>query len=178
MSVDINDIENYINNDFPLAKIVKINSDNLVFEELTKLNCFYCPRYGTNWKCPPNIPKIDYKKIVSEFENAAFVYNILSFDEKTYSDVRTESSVLLHKTMLHIEKYLFLQGYSTSVSFIGGSCKLCKNGCGKDRCNNPGLARIPLEATGVNVVKSAEKYGIKITFPVTTSLIRIGLILW
>ena len=43
-----------------------------------------------------------------------------------------------------------------AISFIGGSCKLCKNGCAKDKCNNPGMARIPLEATGVNVIKSLD----------------------
>ena len=64
------------------------------------------------------------------------------------------------------------------LSYIGGSCRLCKSGCGKDRCNNPYLARIPLEATGVNVVESARKYGISIEFPVKEFLIRIGLILW
>lgn len=37
---------------------------------------------------------------------------------------------------------------------------------------------LPFGGDGVNVVKSAAKYGIPITFPVTDHLIRIGLLLW
>lgn len=65
-----------------------------------------------------------------------------------------------------------------AVSFIGGSCKLCKNGCGKDKCNNPYLSRTPVEAIGINVVKSAKENGISITFPPENDIIRIGLLLW
>lgn len=178
MDITIDSIQKYASEKFPLANVVGINTDDLVFEELVKLNCFYCARRGTNWKCPPNIPDLDYKKVFSEYDRAAFVYNRLSFNKATYSDVRTESSVLLHKTLLYLEEYLFSHGASTCASFTGGSCKLCKNGCGKEHCNNPGLARMPLEASGVNVVKSAKKYGIPIEFPVKDSIIRIGLLLW
>lgn len=66
-----------------------------------------------------------------------------------------------------------------AISFIGGSCKLCKNGCGPERCNQPYSARIPFEATGVNVIKTMEEQtGVKITFPPKDKLERIGLILW
>lgn len=33
-----------------------------VFEENVKMNCFYCGKYANNWKCPPNLPNVDYKK--------------------------------------------------------------------------------------------------------------------
>lgn len=56
--------------------------------------------------------------------------------------------------------------------------KLCKNGCAKDKCNNPGMARIPLEATGVNVIKSLANIGIKIEFPLIDKFYRFGLIAW
>jgi len=48
---------------------------------------------------------------------------------------------------LKMEKLLWEKNNSTAISFIGGSCKLCKNGCGSDKCNNPYMARSPLEAT-------------------------------
>ena len=60
----------------------------------------------------------------------------------------------------------------------GAHIGLCKGGCGKERCNNPYLSRSPLEATGVNVIKSAKKYGIDIRFPTDKQMIRIGLLLW
>lgn len=178
MSVNFSELKEHTLHKFSDSNIIEINTSDLIFEESVKLNCFYCSRYGTNWKCPPHIPQIDYKKIITEFDHAAFVYYKLDFDNSNYSEIRTESSLILHKTLIDMEKYLFARGSSNCVSFTGGSCKLCKNGCGKEHCNNPGIARIPLEATGVNVVKSAEKYNISISFPVVSSIIRIGLILW
>lgn len=163
---------------FPFINVKSINKDDIIFEERVKMNCFYCARYGVSWKCPPHIPNIDYKKVISEYSNAAFVWLDLPFTKSNYSDIRNDSSVFLHKALLFMEDLLFAQNNSMCLSFIGGSCKLCKTGCGKDRCNNPYQARTPLEATGVNVVKSAEKYDIKIKFPVTDHLMRIGLLLW
>lgn len=67
---------------------------------------------------------------------------------------------------------------STAISFIGGSCKLCKGGCGKEKCNNPYMSRSPIEALGINVIKSASRYGINIEFPTDKQLMRIGMLLW
>ncbi len=159
-------------------RMQKIEAKDIVFEEQVKLNCFYCGRYGSNWKCPPNIPQCDYAKIFHEFENLALVEGNFSFTSKTYADVRTDSSVFVHKAVLEMEGILREAGCCSCLSFIGGSCKLCKSGCGKERCNNPYQARIPLEATGVNVVKTAKNYGIDISFPVRNNLKRVGLILW
>ena len=86
--------------------------------------------------------------------------------------------MMLHHTILDLEKYLWDNNNSTAISFIGGSCKLCKNGCGSEHCNNPYKARSPLEATGLNVVKTAEKCGIDINFPPDGAIIRIGMILY
>jgi predicted metal-binding protein len=149
-----------------------------VFEKRVKLNCFYCNKYNTSWTCPPKIPDLDYKEMFNEFENYCVVYGEFPFVEETYSKVRAESSVIVHKAILEAESYLLQNGNSTYLSFIGGSCKLCKNGCGVNKCNNPYLSRIPLEATGVNVIKTLAKYGIEIKFPVKDKIIRAGLLLW
>ena len=158
--------------------MLEVNPRTFVFEERVKLNCFYCGRYSMNWRCPPRIPTIDYKKVISEFKVGAFVYDNFPFSETTYADVRIASSIMVHSALLEAEKYLLSVGNSMYISFIGGSCKLCKNGCGKEKCNNPYFARIPLEATGINVVKSALRYKISITFPVENHITRIGLVLW
>jgi predicted metal-binding protein len=162
----------------PDIKVIQVNTEDFIFEERVKQNCFYCERYGINWKCPPNIPSFCYKTVLSEYEYACFVYKSFAFIKDDYFAVRTESSVYLHKNLLVMERYLFECSAGLVTSFIGGSCKLCKNGCGKERCNNPAQARIPLEATGMNIIKTAMHYGIDISFPVKDYLTRIGLILW
>lgn len=163
----------------PNAYGVFIDPKELVFEESVKMNCFYCGRYGTNWRCPPNLPDVDFRKMMGEFDRGMFVvlnYQFKNRDE--FDSIRTESSVLLHKMLLNLEKWMYNHNSPTAISFIGGSCKLCKGGCGKERCNNPYLSRSPLEAIGVNIIKSAKKYGIDIKFPTESKMLRIGLLLW
>lgn len=161
------------------AEGIFIEPRELIFEENVKMNCFYCGKYDNNWRCPPNLPNIDYQKMMSEFEAGMFVvlsYNIDSLE--SYNMIRTESSVMLHKLLLALEKWMWEHNRATAISFIGGSCKLCKGGCGKERCNNPYMSRSPLEATGVNIVKSARKYGLNIEFPASKKMMRVGLLLW
>ncbi len=162
-----------------LAEGVFIDPKELIFEENVKMNCFYCGRYRNNWRCPPNLPDIDYKRMMQEYDEGLFVmFSFDMTDETDYSIVRNESSVILHKALLELEKYMWNHNSSTAISFLGGSCKLCKGGCGKEKCNNPYMSRSPLEAIGVNIVKSAHKYGIDIRFPTNRKLVRIGLLLW
>lgn len=154
------------------------SAKELLFEERVKLKCFYCEKYNKTWTCPPRLPDLDFKKIVSEYQNAMFVISNNIADKDNYEDVRRKSSVEIHKAMLHLERFLWDNNNSLSVSFVGGSCKLCKNGCSKDECRNPGLARIPIEALGVNVISSLNKIGYNIVFPTDKQFIRAGLILW
>ncbi len=157
---------------------VMINKSALIFEERVKMNCFYCGKYNVNWKCPPKIPVIDYKKMFSEFENMSFIYIRMLLRGNDFDLVRKNSSLYLHQAMLLCEKWLYLHNNTTALSFIGGSCKLCKNGCAPTHCANPYQARIPVEALGINVVSSAAQYGIEITFPPKEFITRIGLLLW
>lgn len=180
MNIEIKtDLLEYIEKKCPNAKVVFMDPTSLIFEENTKINCFYCGKYGNNWKCPPNLPDINYPKMFSEFSEGMFVYVSYDIkDKKQYDEVRTESSVVLHKLLLSIEKWLLGHNRATALSFGAGSCKLCKGGCGKEKCNNPYMSRSPLEATGVNVVKSAALYDIKIVFPPDKELKRVGLVVW
>lgn len=161
------------------ARVVFMNPDELVIEEQVKMNCFYCGKYGNNWRCPPYLPQIDYRKMFSEFDEGVFVcFSYFLNNGSSFLQIRNDSSVELHKTLLDIEKWLWNNNRPTAISFGGGSCKLCKGGCGEHKCNNPYLSRSPLEATGVNVIKSIKKYGIEIEFPPVKNLQRIGLVLW
>ncbi len=185
----MNDVKNVRNNDLEemilfcnqkgyQIKGKEIEVSQLIFEERVKMNCFYCGKYNVSWKCPPRLPRIDYKKMLEEFACAAFVYLEKSLLDADYAAVRNDSSVQLHRALLECEKWLWEHNNATALSFIGGSCKLCRNGCAADRCANPYMARTPVEALGINVVKSAENYGIQINFPPKEVMIRIGLLLW
>lgn len=174
----LNEMICQIQETYPLIQGKVINPKKIVFEERVKMNCFYCGRYGNNWRCPPHIPDVDYKKMIMEYENCAFIYVAMPLGENGYKMIRTESSVYLHRALLMCEKWLYEHNKSTALAFIGGSCKLCKNGCMAEHCANPYESRSPVEALGINVVKSAAKVGIDVKFPVTERMMRIGLLLW
>lgn len=178
-NIDKEKLIEFITKNYPSAETIIMNPTDLVFEEAVKMNCFYCGKYNNNWRCPPNLPDVDYRKMMGEFDSGLFValtYKIR--EENDYTNIRNESSVTLHKLLLAVEKWMWENNHSTVLSFIGGSCKLCKSGCGKDKCNNPYMSRSPLEAIGVNIVKSLHKYGMDITFPARQRLTRVGLVVW
>lgn len=176
--INLLDMQQYISGIYDKINICEMDPKMLIFEERVKLNCYYCGKYNNSWRCPPKMPDLNYKKIMTEFERGIFVYFKFDINDDNFNDIRTQSSVILHKSILNIEKYLWENNEPLCLSFIGGSCKLCKSGCGKEKCNNPYSARSPLEATGVNVIKSAAQYGIDIVFPPKEKLMRIGLVLW
>lgn len=149
-------------NEFP------IKLDQIVFEERVKINCFYCAKYKHKWACPPNIPDIDYKKVFSEYDHFMIVGGTFTADQ------RELSTNVLHKHLLKLERVLWERECPLAISFIGGSCKLCKQ-CSPDKCSNPASARIPLEATGVNVVKTLSNIGIYLNFNEGT-ISRYGLL--
>lgn len=160
------------------VRLYDMSPEDLVFEERVKLNCFYCKKYGAHWKCPPRIPELDYPKMIREYDHGVFAKIELPYTEADFTDVRVRSTNDLHRALLKLEGYLWEHNFPMALSFIGGSCKLCKNGCGKERCNNPYQARISMEGVGINVVKSVEKYGISVTFPPQGTLVRVGMLLW
>lgn len=166
----VNTIDNRI-------KITPIKLSDIIFEERVKLNCFYCTKYNINWRCPPNIPDLNYYNIISEYDNLAIVYIIMDINNN-FDFIRIDSTNKLHKSLLVLEQYFWNNNNSLATSFIGGSCKLCQNGCDKDKCKQPLRARIPIEAIGINVIKTLQNIGININFPITNQLFRGGMILW
>lgn len=171
-------IQGFIKSLNPVLETIEISTQEIVFEERVRLACFNCPRYGVNHTCPPNIPQIDYAKVIVEYDHALLVWSITGYDENTESAARRESTLLLHRTLLQAEKYFWDNSNSLATSFIGGSCKLCSQGCAKEGCRQPALSRIPMEASGINVIKTCEKIGMVIPFPPKGSFYRIGLLLW
>ena len=177
--VNKEDLVSFLKSKNNMAYGIIINPEDLVFKENVRMNCYYCGKYNNNWRCPPNLPDINFEKMVKEYDSGLLV--VLAYritDKNDYPVIRNDSSIELHKLLLSLEKWMWNCNSSNAISFIGGSCKLCKNGCGKEHCNNPYMSRSPLEAIGVDVVASAKKYGIDIRFPTDKELKRIGLLLW
>ena len=98
-------IISYLHEVAPNAEGVFMDPKRAIFEECVKMNCFYCGKYGRNWRCPPNMPNIDYQKMFNEYDEGLFIsYTYVYSDKVEFDNIRTESSVTLHKTLLDMEK--------------------------------------------------------------------------
>jgi predicted metal-binding protein/choline kinase len=156
---------------------VSIDTKSIVFDPRTRLLCFNCGRYGKKQTCPPHIPDIDYQTIIQAYSNALLISVRMNVSqEHNFETIREMSTNSLHKILLLLEKSAFRQNAYYATSFIGGSCKLCQGECG-EYCRHPQAARIPMEAAGIDVIRTAEKAGIHLRFPALDSITRIGILL-
>jgi predicted metal-binding protein len=108
-----------------------------------------------------------YQTIVkSEYPNAIVLKVTMSITIENFELVHFKITNIMHLCLRKLEKLLYDNNDSLAVSFIGGSCKLCKNDCNLHSCANPTQARIPLEAIGVNIiVETMKSQNLNITFP-------------
>ena len=148
----------------------------LVFDDRVILQCFNCKNFGVKHTCPPHIMDVDFEKMIKKYKKGLLV--LVKFDSSIdFAKARLESTNKLHKILLQLEKVAFSQDNHFTTSFIGGSCKLCPNGCAEGSCRNTAMSRIPLESTGVDVVETLKKFGIELKFPAKDLIYRVGLLL-
>ena len=161
--------------------IVVMPKRDIVFDERSRLLCVNnCWNYGNRMTCPPNIPNINYEKAVKQYKKGLLIVLDREFknEKESFRKCKVESTNTLHFILLQLEQEAFNEGYSMATSFIGGSCKLCKE-CDKSGCRFPKKSRIPMEAVGMDVIQTVEKYNIDIKFPAEKyeKLKRVGLFL-
>jgi len=164
--------------------VYPIYSDEIVMDFKATYKCRTCPRFGTKPTCQPNIPEFDYfNRLVQSYKYGLLIGKSYQYENSDqYDKIRAESSPRLQDILLMLEKQAFQRNYYWAVGFIGGSCRGCNN-CPKDGkvCATPSRGRIPMEAIGIDVIKTCSLKGIKIpAFPHPVEnghLYRIGLIL-
>jgi len=85
---------------------------------------------------------------------------------------------MIHKKIVSERQRLFFEKHYLIIGFGAGSCKLC------DKCSFPccwpDKALIPIEATGIDVIKMMKKFNVDINFPVEkfSHICRIGAIFY
>lgn len=161
--MDTEQLKAILHTKYPSMDVLPIRQDDLVFEERVRLKCFQCRNYRVKWTCPGRLPLFDYRRLLGEYEHMAVI--------------RGKDGNALHQAMLYLEKELFSRNEPMAVSFIGGSCELCKDGCSKDACVHPEQARIPWDATGCNVTRSLANIGVEVDFS-GCECFRYGLLVW
>lgn len=162
------------------TKLFEINLNDIIFEERIKHLCLHCKHFNVKHTCPPKISIFDYKKLLGEYTYGAIVYTSFEFEEEDFETIRHKSTNFLHKKILKGEQFLYKKNIVIRTGFIGGSCKLCKDGCDELQCRFPEKSRIPIEAMGINVIKTLkDNLSIDLDFTFKDNILhRIGLLVW
>lgn len=155
---------------------IEIKPSRIPFDLKTREMCKSCKRYGIKTSCPPNVESVEYyKKLFKKYKKGFIYYE--QFDRTDdWKKLGKDSSLLIHAKLLEERDRLFNEGHVYINIFGAGSCKMCDE-CLLP-CRLPNKSVIPLEGTGVDVVKLMGMYDVKITFPITDTMYRIGLVLY
>ncbi len=113
-----------------------------------------CPFYNKGLQCPPHSMEYHETRQLLDSYNWAIVLE------------GNPPGAKFHKRLLELEKIAFLGGYHKTQVFGAGPCGVCEKCSVDDKCKNPGLARVSMEGAGIDVYKTTENAGIKLT-PVT-----------
>ena len=174
------------------AKVIR--AADIVVENRVVLKCRAgCIGYGKKLTCPPHVPTPDeFRKILAEYRYALLVkfispaeaeHDVICSIYKYWLDpaAPADKKAAAEKfwkdhfsgtgsfapLMLELERRAFNAGNPFALAFINGSCRLCeKCNVAGGICVHPTQARIPEHAVGVNMVATAKKAGMPITFPV------------
>lgn len=162
-----------------------IDTRQLLWDFRTTYKCRTCSKYGKVLTCPPFIPDVDYfKRLLLCYKNGLVLVKHFKYStNEEYKNIRESSGPRLQQILLDLENSAFRRGFHWVVSFTGGSCRMCKN-CNTSlysKCQTPTLGRIPMEATGIDVMGTCKHLNIEVTpFPLdeTTGIFsRVGLFL-
>jgi len=150
------------------------------FDLAVREGCRSCKRYSYKNCCPPKIPDITYyKELLPTYNQGIIVYKKFDIlDINKWEELGRQSSLEIHNYLLNKKAKLIQEGYVFNLALSAGSCKLCIK-CSTP-CLHPDKALVPVEGTGINLIKLMKFFKIKIKFPVEKYeyFYRIGMILW
>lgn len=160
-------------------KEIKINpKKDLIFDNKVVEQCKNCKRYGKKATCPPYIDNSDYyQKILFIYKNGVIYYKKFIIDNpKNWVRLGKESSIEITNFLLKKRTALINKGHYFAIAFGAGSCKLCEE-CSFP-CRFPDKSLIPLEGTGLDIIKTMKKFGVIIKHPVKEYFYRVGAIFY
>ena len=174
-----------------------IPAKQVVVDQRVRLKCEVprCAGYGQFLTCPPHVMPVEtFKKVLSGYKWGLLVQveakGIDSTDKgkgrinptilKKYKDLHRPFKLKLLRIVETVESAAFKQGMRFASGFVGGSCILCKR-CVDDKssqpCRHPFRARPPMEAVGIDVIKTASNAGLPITLSSSSNVLWTGLVL-
>jgi len=174
-----------------------IPSQMVVVDERVRLKCEVprCPGYGQYLTCPPHAMDVEtFAQIRSRYQWCLLVQveakHIDSTDKgrgrirpallKKNAEIHRPFKMKLLEVVETVEAAAFKKGLRFAAGLVGGRCVLCKR-CVDDKtsqaCRHPFRARPPMEAVGIDVVKTAQNAGLPIHLSSSKNVLWTGLVL-
>jgi predicted metal-binding protein len=169
----------------------------IVLDERVRLKCEVplCSGYGQYLTCPPYVMSMEtFSRILALFEWSMLVQvEAKGLDSRDKTNKGIDLTVIDEYDAYHhpfqmkllevvesVEREAFKHGMRFATGFVGGSCVLCDE-CVEDKasdaCRHPFRSRPPMEAVGIDVIKTAETIGLPIQLSSSTNVRWTGLIL-
>jgi predicted metal-binding protein len=131
-----------------------IDPAGVVTAPWVRLKCqFGCRGYDQSRCCPPRTPTPDETRRVLDAYHTALLLHV-HWDKGYHSD-------RLNKSLVGLERDLFLAGFYKALALGSGPCRLCQD-CDLTACRQPALARPAMEACGIDVYATARNHGLPI----------------
>lgn len=155
------------------SKSSLIWAQDIIFDPRVTLKCRQnlCTHYNKNYMCPPFVPTWkEYVESTSRYRIALLLQIKQELEFSVSQDevhkIFDKMAINMNRILLILEKYAFKMGFKFSMSLGGGNCKLCDSCAavtGK-ACIRPNEARPSMEAAGIDVIGTCDKYGIDMEF--------------
>jgi predicted metal-binding protein len=174
-----------------------IPAAKVVVDERVRLKCEVprCAGYGQFLTCPPHVASVEtFRKTLSRYQWALLVQvEAKEIDSTEKGKARIDRTLLEKQKGLHrpfklklleiveaVEAAAFKKGFPFAAGLVGGSCVLCER-CVDDKssetCRHPFRARPPMEAVGIDVVRTAQNAGLAVHLSSSKDVAWTGLVL-
>jgi predicted metal-binding protein len=130
-------------------RAVPIPVEKIATAPWVRLKCRYgCEGFGKNLQCPPNgRDDLETERLLGAYKWALLLEG-------------APPGRQFHQRLLGLEKRAFLSGLHKAFVLGAGPCTVCDNCPGEGVCNHSDLARPSMEASGIDVYRTAEQGGL------------------
>jgi len=186
--------------DLGATEVRAFSAEEVVLDERTALKCRVpiCNNYGLNLMCPPHVMSLrEFAGALSRYHHAMLVrVEIPSAELGTGHDSGQDASPTplrpgqtdvfrvakqkLYDILYQIEALCLERGYHFAAGLGAGSCTLCDECVGPRSglpCRHPFRARPSMEAVGIDVIATAQKAGLALSFEGKGGRSWVGLVL-
>ena len=175
--------------DLGASQAVGISATEVAVDERVLLKCMVpvCPHYDMSLLCPPNVLSASsFREALGRYSRAILIKVDAASPgpagplDQEYLDCLGAAQKKLYEVVGRVEAACLERGYCFAAGLVAGACTLCQECVGHRSglpCRHPFEARPSMEAVGIDVVATAERAGLSLSFAPDAGRGWVGLVL-